>query len=711
MKKGLLTLLAAALTIVGCQDYDSQFKELTTLVTNLATEVAGLKTVSDEIATLKQTVDGLASSLDVSSLQAELDALEAALVGVADETDLTTLAEALALVQEDLRELLAANAVINQSITISNEATLQYAESLVGTGTDDPTVIVNGSVTVDSAFANGDASLTARINSITNKIATILGVDGGAGLVLTHSASSTINFNELAFVDKTVEVSGASYGHPKLTTVSGNVTETHSGAISYPLLASAGIFAIGNNVTSVEFPSTANITSMSTVGSATGELWLKKATTINTGKSVISNLNATLATDITIGSGAHTGNVTINAPKTATINHGVTSISGELSVSSASSATIYYGSSLTSVGTTTVSAMGQAHFPKITQFGGDVSLGAAVLDLSGLTGNASGTIEIANALTVDTQKLAVTSAVTYTAATTAHFKTATDTLLDLPAVTTLEIFEQSSTQDFASAAFTTLTTFKLTGEDQGDDASITTVANTVSIKNAATLATVEINGRDAGGDIGTVDIEGTAALANLSTAGEITTFTVSGTAALEAATIGHDHVSGSDAAALTVANNAKLASLAPSALTYIGNIFVVGNAELASIDFSSMDTIPLAGSYTVSISNNKLTGEYVAATAGSTTTQFIEAQIKSNDLYTLMPLIELAIASRADAEIGNVTYTFDVNLSDADPATANAQDLDSLIPDPPVGQGTGFVSKAATGIVSDTIFKLLVKAE
>ena len=56
--------------------------------------------------------------------------LEAALVGVADETDLTALAEALAALQEDVRELLAANAVINQSITISNEATLQYAESL-----------------------------------------------------------------------------------------------------------------------------------------------------------------------------------------------------------------------------------------------------------------------------------------------------------------------------------------------------------------------------------------------------------------------------------------------------------------------------------------------------------------------------------------------------------------------------------------------------
>ena len=706
MKKGLLTLLAAALTIVGCQDYDSQFKELTTLVTNLAADVAGLQTVSDDIATLSQTVNGLATSLDVAAIQADIDALEAALVGVADETDLTALAEALAIVQEDLKELLAANAVINQSITISNEATLQYAESLVGTGTDDPTVIVNGSVTIDSAFANADASLTARINAITNKIATILGVEGGAGLIVTHSASSTINFNELAFVDKTVEVSGASYGHPKLTTVSGNVTETHSGAISYPLLASAGVFAIGNDVTSVEFPSTANITSMSTVGSATGELWLKKATTINTGKSVVSNLNATKATDITIGSGAHTGNVIINAPETATINHGVTSISGTLSVSSASSATVYFGSSLTSVGATTVGAIGQAHFPKIAQFGGDAVLGAKVLDLSGLTGNVSGTIVIANALTVDTQKLVVTSNVTYTAATTAHFKTATHTLLDLPAVTTLEIFEQGATTDFATAGFTTLTTFKITGADLGDDASISTVNNTIDITNAATLATVEIKG----GDFGTVDIEGTAALANLSTAGEITSFTVSGTTALTAATIGHDHVSGSDAAALTIANNAKLASLAPSALTYIGNIFVVGNAELASIDFSSMDTIPLAGSYTVSIVNNKLTGTYVAATAGSTTTQFVEAEIKSNDLYTLMPLIDLAIASRADATIGNVTYTFDVNLSDTDALTA-ATDLDTAIPNTPVGQGTGFESKARDRIGADTLFKLLVKPE
>ena len=124
-----------------------------------------------------------------------------------------------------------------------------------------------------------------------------------------------------------------------------------------------------------------------------------------------------------------------------------------------------------------------------------------------------------------------------------------------------------------------------------------------------------------------------------------------------------------------------------------------------------MDTIPLAGSYTVSIVNNKLTGTYVAATAGSTTTAFVEAQIKSNDLYSLMPLIDLAIASRADASIGNVTYTFDVNLSDTDALTA-ATDLTTAIPATTCWTGNRFVKvKLEMEFGADTLFKLLVKAE
>ena len=74
-----------------------------------------------------------------------------------------------------------------------------------------------------------------------------------------------------------------------------------------------------------------------------------------------------------------------------------------------------------------------------------------------------------------------------------------------------------------------------------------------------------------------------------------------------------------------------------------GNINISGNAKLASLDLSSLVTIPFAGTYTITIENNALTGS------------FIEAQIKSNDLMTLMPYFTTAIASWASATSGNVT--------------------------------------------------------
>lgn len=694
--------MAAALTIVGCQDYDSQFKELTTLVTNLATDVAGLKTVSDDIATLSQTVNGLATALDVAAIQADIDLIEAALADVATEADLDAVSDALATVQTDVKELLAASAVINQSITISNEATLQYAESLVSTATDAPNVIVNGSVTVVSTFANLDATVTARINAVTGKIATILGVEGGAGLALTHSASSVINFNNLAFIDKTMEISGGAFGHDTLTTISGNVTETHTGAIDYPLLASAGVIAIGTDHTSVSFPTSANITSISTIGSATNELWLKKATSVVTGKALVSDLTAPKATAITIGTGkAQAGDVVIATALNAVINLTSTSVGGNLEVSGGASQTTFFGSSLTTVGgTVEVGSYAEAHFPLVTQFGGNTSIGAAVLDLSALSSNVSGTLVFARAVTVDTQKLVVSSNVTYTSATTAHFASTEQASMTLPAVLTLKVFKQNTKTDLDVSGYTTMTNFTIGGA-QGAAPFISTVTNTIVIGGAA-LTTVNI----LDGDYDVVTINGAAALTSLSTAGEIRDFTLNNCDALVSATIGHDHISGSDASDLVVTNNLKLASFAPSALKFLGNIDISTNAALASIDLSSATEIPLAGDYTVAIDGNKLTGTYVAATAGSTTTVSSEAEVKSNDLFSMMAMVDLSIASRASASIGNVTYTFDVDIDDIDAATAGAQDLDTKINTPAIAG-----SLAAVGIGVDTNFKAIVKAE
>ena len=706
MKKGLLTLLAATLTIVGCQDYDSQFKELTTLVTGLATDVAGLQTVSTDIANLRTTVDGLATSLDVAGIQTDLDALEAALVGVADETDLTALAEALAALQQDVTELLAANAVINQSITINSEATLQYVESLISTATDDPSVIVNGSVTVESAFANADASLTTRINAVTNKIATILGVDNGTGLVLTHSASSTVNFNALSFIDKNMEITGGAFGHDVLTTITGSIDETHTGAFDYPLLTSAATITIGTDHSSVVLPTSATIGAISTTGSATGELWLKKATTVSTGKALVSSLTAPKATAVTIGTkAAQAGNVAIATTLNAVINLTSTSLAGNLTVTGGASQTTFFGSSLTYVGgTTTVGDYAEAHFTKVTQFGGNTAIGAAVLDLSALTSNASGTLVFSRATTVDTQKLVVSSNVTYTAATTAHFGSTNQASMTLPAVTTLKVFKQGVKTDLDVSGYTTMTDFTIGGA-QGSAPFITKVTNTVAIGGAAL-----VNATILDGDYDVVNVSG-AALRSLTTGGEIRSFTLNAATGLTAVTMDHDHISGSDAASLVVTGNTALTALAPSALTYIGNVTITGNTLMTSLDLSSFDTIPLAGDYTMAISGNKLTGIYVAATEGSTTTAFVEAQVKSDDFNTLMPLIDLAIASRADASIGNVTYTLDLNLSDTDALTA-ATDLDTAIPATAVGTGTSFVSKAyGTFNYVDTTFKALVKPE
>ena len=63
MKKGLLSLLALALTVVGCQNYDDQFDELTSQITSLQSTVDGLTSVSAAITSLQSTVTGLATTL------------------------------------------------------------------------------------------------------------------------------------------------------------------------------------------------------------------------------------------------------------------------------------------------------------------------------------------------------------------------------------------------------------------------------------------------------------------------------------------------------------------------------------------------------------------------------------------------------------------------------------------------------------------------
>ena len=74
MKKGLLSLLAVALTVVGCQNYDDQFDSLNDKIAALSSEVSSLQTIQANVTALGTKVDALA-------------------VGAITDEDLATIAE------------------------------------------------------------------------------------------------------------------------------------------------------------------------------------------------------------------------------------------------------------------------------------------------------------------------------------------------------------------------------------------------------------------------------------------------------------------------------------------------------------------------------------------------------------------------------------------------------------------------------------------
>ena len=54
MKKGLLSILALAVTIVGCQNYDDQFDALNTQITALKSQVDGLAAVQSAVTLFRE---------------------------------------------------------------------------------------------------------------------------------------------------------------------------------------------------------------------------------------------------------------------------------------------------------------------------------------------------------------------------------------------------------------------------------------------------------------------------------------------------------------------------------------------------------------------------------------------------------------------------------------------------------------------------------
>jgi hypothetical protein len=709
MKKGLLSLLAVVLTVVGCQNYDDQFAALNKDIAAINTAIAGLATVSADVSALKTTISGIqsgvtangsASSALTAALAAaatDIDAIEAAVAGVASAADLTLVSSALTAVQADVKEILAANSVINQDVTINSVATLEYAESLISTKTDAPTVIVNGNVVVTTGAAVFTAAQLARVNLVTAKIATVL-----KNLTVSNTATpaaTTVDFGALTFVDGAagLNLTGAT-STPKLKTITNNLVVNVDGAVDYSTVANIGgtVTIGGAGVTSLNLTGVTIGGAINTDGSGAGILVLPKATTINVGTAEVISLNATVGTAIVLGKAAALASLSVTAPVATQIDILATSVTGALTIATGTP-TLVFANSITAAGATTVNAVAQFHATTLVDTNAASSIAAEVVNLPLWAGTASGTMAMAGAHTAILDGLQLPSAVLATNALTAAAAkkvtvlSTTAALLTAEAAETVVIKGLADTTDFITdAGFAALKTLNVTGVPDTNP-SDATQSNSVG----ATAAAAALTDLIVGGTVHDVSASAAGLLKNVTLTGAIGDITMNALPKLESLAIGTSHIEGASASTLVVTANPIITSLAPTAMSEVKTIEIQTNTKLASIDFSALTALP-SGSAVVSstFDNNALSATYVYAVAPTETTAYVDTVIKSDDILSLKPYIDAATAS------GRNTPTFNFNIGAVVVGSSAAASLTAVIlKDAAIGNGdqTPAASSTVTG--------------
>jgi outer membrane murein-binding lipoprotein Lpp len=286
MKKGLLSILASALLVVGCQNYDDQFSNLESQISALASTVAGLSQVQSDLSTLAGTVNSLSSTVNglgaeidtavadgLADIQADIEAIETAVADVASSEEVSDLSDAVAASQEDLDELLTNSNFYDKDLIIFNEATLTFARNL-----GDKLAIVNGGVSMYVNEAMGlvdsDDDGTSDVQDVLNSIGTIT---GSFSYLAKNSKVATVNFDS---IDGT-----------------GDIEVAQPGDYSFATLTKAGDITLGDNFSSKV--AVINLESLTTVTD------IKTAAVAYAGTTVAS-------TDITVGTVAQADGISFS---------------------------------------------------------------------------------------------------------------------------------------------------------------------------------------------------------------------------------------------------------------------------------------------------------------------------------------------------------------------------------------------------------------
>ena len=275
MKKGLLTLLAASLVFVGCQNYDDQFDDLNAQISALKSQVDGLASLSGQVSALSGSISGLQSgiaaaasssqlsalSASLTALQAEVDAIEAAIATTATAAEVTALQASLTALEADLDDLLVSNNVYSTAITVNSAASMASALALGNkvalmnaavTITDDATIAdtdiqtfidriktMNGAFTYDSGSATGYAATFDELTAATSLDITQAGdisfkkLASATTINITTSYSTKItSFDMGALTTMTSIASGADGSETANTLTLGSATNVDLGAMT-----------------------------------------------------------------------------------------------------------------------------------------------------------------------------------------------------------------------------------------------------------------------------------------------------------------------------------------------------------------------------------------------------------------------------------------------------------------------------------------------
>ena len=204
MKKGLFSILASALLVVGCQNYDDQFTNLESQISALASTVAGLSQVQSDLASLAGTVGSLQSALSgqidtaladgLADIDAAITQLEAATADVASSEDVADIQAAVDANQEDLTELLAQSSVFQGKVVVKTPAMLDAYHSM-----GDGLAIINGSVEIENTSEMDQTKVQELVDFILvttgdYKFTAMTGVDNEITFSnLTGTQSLTLN--------------------------------------------------------------------------------------------------------------------------------------------------------------------------------------------------------------------------------------------------------------------------------------------------------------------------------------------------------------------------------------------------------------------------------------------------------------------------------------------------------------------------------------